>query len=196
MKVVSFMILLCISVYSSAQLKVFLTANYQKSSGIILLKWQNTLNGIRSFTLQRSSDHTRWEDIYSVSSTQFNVKRLEKFADRPQSTQIFYRLRIDSGGVVLYSAAVFVDISQTFDSWKMYPIPVTDWLLLQYEGGEILNGVVSVYIQNISGYTLVRKRFSSIGRIFRIPVNNLGRGVYVITVLINSKKVWSRKFVK
>jgi len=190
------MILLCISVYSSAQLKVFLTANYQKSSGIILLKWQNTLNGIRSFTLQRSSDQTRWEDIYSVSSTQFNVKRQEKFADRPQSTQIFYRLRIDSGGVVLYSAAVFVDISQTFDSWKMYPIPVTDWLLLQYEGGEILNGVVSVYIQNISGYTLVRKRFSSIGRIFRIPVNNLGRGVYVITVLINSKKVWSRKFVK
>lgn len=175
-----------------------LTAEYNNRKKIVLLKWQNTDNRVTRFVLQRSDDNNRWKDIYSLESSKFSKKKLEKFSDEfPGPTKNYYRLKILlENNIAEYSSPVMVIIGSPVNSWIMFPVPVRDVLNLQYNSSESIKGVVSVFIQNLYGHVFIKKRFSSLNRTIQIPVDNLGRGTYDIRIVINDEVVWNQRFVK
>ena len=159
---------------------------------------QNTESRVTAYILQRSADNNTWKDIYTVASAKFSKKKLEKFFDQyPQPTKNYYRLKMSmEGSVVEYSPTIVVIIGNTANSWVMYPVPVRDVLNLQYNGSDAISGVISIFIQNMHGYILLRNRFSSLNRSIQLPVGNLGRGIYDIRIAINDEIVWNQRFVK
>lgn len=175
-----------------------LTAEYNSRKKIVYLKWQNADNNVTAFILQRSADNKIWEDIYTLEAIKFKKKKQEKFSDlKPEPTKNYYRLKmLLDGNEIDYSQSIMVIIGNPVNSWIMYPVPVRDVLNLQYNGSDAIQGVVSIFIQNMYGYILVRKRYSSLSRIIRLPVDNLGRGTYDIRIVINDEIVWNQRFVK
>ena len=175
-----------------------LTAEYNSRKKIVYLKWQNTDNRVIVFVLQRSADNNKWEDIYTLEAIKFRKKKLEKFSDQsPEPTKNYYRLKmLLNDNSIEYSQSIMVIIGNPLNSWIMYPVPVRDVLNLQYNGSDPIQGVVSIFIQNMYGHILVRKRYSSLNRIIPVPVDNLGRGTYDIRIVINDEIVWNQRFVK
>jgi hypothetical protein len=78
----------------------------------------------------------------------------------------------------------------------MYPVPVGDVLTLQYKGTGKIEGVVNVYIQNMAGRVLTRLRSASLNTIIKIPVSNLGKGIYDIRIIVEDVTVWNQRFLK
>jgi len=174
-----------------------LTAEYNSGRKQVELKWQNTDNRVTRFILQRSDDNNSWKNIFVLGAADFNKKKQEKFYDRnPGPDKNYYRLQIFTEDAVEYSAAIMVIIGSHVNSWIMYPVPVKDVLNLQYNGSESIRGVISVFIQNMYGYVLTRKRFSTLSRIIQVPVDNLGRGTYDVRIVINDEIVWNQRFIK
>jgi hypothetical protein len=184
------------TVFASA-INPCLTAAYDPIKKQVELKWQNTDKSVTGFVLQRSTDSIAWQDIYSVYKAAFNRKNQEKCTDYvPVPKKLFYRLKILTDDHIAFTSALMVIIGNSLGSWIMYPVPVTDLLNLQYNGGEAIKGVISVYIQNAYGYILMRKRYSSISRILHVPVDNLGRGIYDVRIAVNDEIVWNSRFIK
>lgn len=175
-----------------------LTAEYISRKKIVLLKWQNTDINVTRFVLQRSDDNNSWKDIYMLGANEFKKKKLEKFSDQsPDPTKNYYRLKIVfNDNKIEYTASIMVIIGKPVNSWIMFPVPVRDVLNLQYNGSEPIQGVVSIFIQNMYGYVLTRKRYSSLNRTIQVPVANLGRGTYDIRIVINDEIIWNQRFVK
>lgn len=197
--ILSIIIVFCLSITCFAEnITPNLTAEYNTRKKVVFLKWQNTDSRASSFILQRSDDNKVWKDIYTLESANFSKKKQEKFSDEfPEPTKNYYRLKIvlDDKNAE-YSPSIMVIIGNPLDSWMMYPVPVRDVLNLQYNGSESIKGVVSVFIQNMSGYILTRRRFSSLGRTIQVPVDNLGRGTYDVRIVINDEVIWNQRFVK
>ena len=81
-------------------------------------------------------------------------------------------------------------------NWVMYPVPVKDMLTLQYKGSETIKGVITVLIQNSSGNIITRTRSASLTKVIRIPVNNLGSGIYDVRIVVENEIIWNQRFVK
>ena len=175
-----------------------LTAEYNSRNKNVSIKWQNKEDNISRFILQRSDNNNNWKDIYVLESGNFSDKKLEKFSDEnPDPAKNYYRLKITSADKSTeYSSAIMVIIGNPVDSWIMYPVPVRDVLNLQYNGSEAIKGVISIFIQNMNGHIITRRRFSSLSRSIQVPVDNLGRGTYDVRIVINEEVVWNQRFVK
>ena len=79
----------------------------------------------------------------------------------------------------------------------MYPVPVKDILNLQYNGSNLISGVISVSIQNMTTRQIFHKlRLASTNRFIQIPVSNLGRGLYIVSISIGNEIVWNQQFNK
>ena len=85
---------------------------------------------------------------------------------------------------------------QPGNNWLMYPVPVRDELNLSYQGKEPIRGVINVFIRSINGRMFHKLRFASSTREIRIPVSNLGSGIYEINIVVNNKTMWNQRFVK
>ena len=174
-----------------------LTAEYNSTKKQVELKWQNIDPGVTAFVLQRSADNNSWKDIYTLGPDDFNKKKQEKFYDRyPEPEKNYYRLKIYTAEGFEYSASIMVLIGSKTSSWIMYPVPVRDMLSLEYDGSVAIRGVISIFIQNMYGYVLVRRRCSTLSRTIQVPVDNLGRGAYDIRIVINDEIVWNQRFIK
>jgi len=197
--ILSTLIVCCLNITCFAEnINPNLTAEYNTKKKVVLLKWQNTDDRVTGYILQRSDDNKIWKDIYTLESASFSKKKQEKFSDEyPEPTKNYYRLKIEVDNKnIEYSPSIMVIIGNPLDSWTMYPVPVRDVLNLQYTGSESIKAVVSVFIQNMSGYILTRRRFSSLGRTIQVPVDNLGRGIYDVRIVINDEVIWNQRFVK
>ncbi|MEO6490328.1 MAG: hypothetical protein ABIO04_10340 [Ferruginibacter sp.] len=175
-----------------------LTAEYKKNKKTVELKWQNTDPAITKYVLQRSDDNHYWKDIYSLKADDFKKKKQEKFSDHyPATSKNYYRLKIfTSTNEFEVTVPIMVIIGSPASSWILYPVPVKTVLNLQYNGSEAIRGVVSIFIQTLNGYVLIKKRYSSLNRTIQVPVENLGRGIYDIRIVINDKVVWNQRFIK
>ncbi len=195
-------ILICFINYTSFALdpdiSPDLTAEYNSRKKAVNLKWRNTDDRVITYVLQRSSDNYNWRDIYSLGSGAFSKKKLEKFSDiNPESSKNYYRLKIYvASNVYEFTKSIMVIIGKPSSSWIMFPVPVRDVLNLQYNGSEAIQGVVSIFIQNMYGYVLTKRRFSSLNRTIQVPVDNLGRGTYDVRIVINNQTVWNQRFIK
>lgn len=175
-----------------------LTAEFDSRKKTVLLKWQNTSVHVSAFTVQRSNDNKNWSDRFTLEAPQFSKKKIEKYTDpHPDPARNYYRLKmLMRSGKPEYSPSIMVIIGNPVNSWVMYPVPVREVINLQYNGSEAITGVVNILITNMHGNVLSRRRFSSLGRIIQIPVDNLGRGTYDIRIMINDAIVWNQRFVK
>lgn len=175
-----------------------LTAEYSTRKKMVILKWQNANGQVSAFLLQRSDDNHNWKTIYSLEATDFTNKKVEKYADQnPSPAKNYYRLKmILLTNEIEYTRSIMVIIGSPVTNWILFPVPVRDVLNLQYNGSNAIQGVVGIFIQNSSGYVLIRKRFSSLNRNIQIPVDNLGRGAYDIRIVINDEIIWNQRFIK
>jgi hypothetical protein len=175
-----------------------ITAVYDGKKKAVIIKWQQKQTGARSFVIQRSDNNYNWEDIALQQTVNFDPNKIYQFLDtRSAAGDNYYRLKaVLQNGAIEYSASVMVIVGPATTSWIMYPVPVQDVLTLQYKGTERIKGVVNVLIQNVIGTVLVRLRSASINSVIRIPVNNLGKGLYDIRITIEDEVVWNQRFVK
>jgi hypothetical protein len=81
-------------------------------------------------------------------------------------------------------------------NWVMYPVPVGEVLTLQYKGSEKITGVINILIRNMYGKILTRVRSASLNKIITIPVGNLGKGIYNISIIVEDEVIWNQQFVK
>ena len=174
-----------------------ITAVYDAKKKLVVIKWQQKTSGIKTFIVQHSNDNIHWNDIARLENMQFSPNKNWTCTDsNPFDGENHYRLQcIAPNGQTEYSITVNV-MSGGSHHWIMYPVPVGDELTLQYKGAEKITGVINVQIQSINGTILNRLRCASYTTTIRIPVNNLGRGIYDIRIMIADEIVWSQRFVK
>jgi Secretion system C-terminal sorting domain len=175
-----------------------LSVAYDGQKNGVVIKWQQQFDGIRSFIVQRSTDNSTWADIARQETVNFNPGKIYQFTDdKLTEEKNYYRLKCTSDkGQTEYSATVVIVAADRNFNWVIYPVPVTDMLTLQYKGKGKIEGVINIYIQNIAGQVFTRVRCASLNTIIRIPVSNLGKGVYDIRITVGDEKMWSQRFVK
>jgi hypothetical protein len=199
MKNLLFAFLLAIAMPASAQMvSPGLTAVYEHQQKLVKLKWQHNDNQVARYTLQRSTNNSQWQDIYQLKMDEPQYYKFISYFDNQVATgRNFYRLKatlLDK--TIEYTSSIMVIIGQPGNNWVMYPVPVRDYLNLQYNGNQLITGVLTVIIQRMNGQVYHNLRFASSTRFMQIPVNNLGSGTYDIRIIINKRVVWSQRFVK
>lgn len=191
----------CIAMYCctvAAKAAPGIVVVYDAKKKAVNIKWQQKFPGIKSFIIQRSADNAEWTDIARQETVNFDPNKTYQFIDyKITDGQNYYRLKcITEKSQAEYSVSVMVITGTSETSWVMYPVPVKDMLTLQYKGAEKIPGVVNVFIRNVNGRIITRVRSASLNTIIRIPVDNLGNGVYDVSIIIADEVVWNQRFVK
>lgn len=175
-----------------------LTAVYEHQQKLVKLKWQHNDAAVARYILQRSSNNIQWQDVYSIKMEDPEYYKFISYFDNQVATgRNYYRLKaqlLDQS--VEFTSAIMVIIGQPGNNWVMYPVPVRDVLNLQYNGNQLITGVISVMIQRVNGQMYQNLRFASSTRYIQVPVSNLGSGIYDVRISINKKVVWNQRFVK
>lgn len=198
-KILQVLILLCVQFNSFASIDVpEFTAVFDGRKNAVLVKWQNTSPGIKTFVIQRSLDNSSWSDIGVHGINENTGTRSFYFEDKKHSTgENYYRLKsVLLNGKTEYSLNIMVIIASPVNSWVMYPVPVNDLLTLEYRGAEPIKGVINVFIQQSSGHILTRLRHSSLNKTIQIPVGNFGKGIYDIRIIVQGEVMWNQRFIK
>lgn len=174
------------------------TAVYDSRKHSVKINWQSRSLDIKAFIIQRSSDNNTWTDIALRQVNSNTANKAYYFEDgKPVTGDNYYRLKyITSDNKIEYSSAVMLITASAGYNWVMYPVPVKDILTLQYRGSAIIKGVITVLIQNSSGNIITRIRSASLTKIIRIPVSNLGSGIYDIRIIVEDEIIWNQRFVK
>ena len=175
-----------------------LKASYDAKHDRVDVNWTKDSKAIRQFVLQRSTDQLGWSDIAFQKVTDFNNNQFFQFFDnKPIKGKYYYRLKIlDEKQLLTFSTVVIIKVEPyTFD-WNIYPIPVGEEFTVQYKGTAPLLGVVNIQIQDMHGKTLTSLRFASTTNIMQIRTNNLFKGLYVLNIIVEDEKIWTRQFVK
>ncbi len=175
-----------------------ITVVYDVKKKAVNIKWQQKISGIKSYIIQRSNDNMGWIEIARQDIVNFNPNLTFQFFDNKSfKGEIYYRLKcIMEKGQAEYSTSVMINIGATNNNWVMYPVPVGDVITLQYKGSNKITGVINVFIQNVSGRILTRLRSASLNTIIQIPVNNLGKGIYDIRIVVEDEVLWNQRFIK
>ena len=177
-----------------------LTAVFDPVHNTVKIKWQQADPFVIQYILQRSSDNQVGNDLARLTINDLNRGKFVRFSDQTVAQgRNYYRLKsFTSLQTYSYSQAIMVIIGKkTGSSWIMFPVPVTDVLNLQYNGRELITGVITIIILNVNtGQVLNRMRVASTTRFLSIPVNNLGRGIYDIRIYIGDNVVWNQRFNK
>lgn len=174
------------------------TAVYDSRKHSVKINWQSRSLDIKAFIIQRSSDNNTWTDIALRQVNSNTANKAYYFEDgKPVTGDNYYRLKyITSDNKIEYSSAVMLITASAGYNWVMYPVPVKDILTLQYRGSAIIKGVITVLIQNSSGNIITRIRSASLTKTIRIPVSNLGSGIYDIRIIVEDEIIWNQRFVK
>jgi hypothetical protein len=192
-------LLMLLHINTKAQANITLTAAYENEKNLIKLRWQHNDERITLYILQRSSDNYSFTDIVSKKATDIAGGELFKYTDKNVSAgKNYYRLKIyRSSNTYETTSPVMVIIGNPGNNWLIYPVPVGTVLNLQYNGNQLIQGVISVIIQSVSsGTVFTRLRLASTTRFIQIPVSNIGRGLYDIRIYIQEKVVWNQRFAK
>lgn len=174
------------------------TAVYDSRKKAVKIKWQDKSPDIAIYIIQRSGDKTTWTDLAVQSVSPNTVAKSFSFEDKnPAPGQNYYRLKsFSKKDEATYSLIVMVISGSPDFKWVMYPVPVSDLLTLQYKGTETIKGTITVLLQRDNGKLLTRLRFSSLTTVIKIPVSNLGRGIYDVRIIVENEIKWNQRFIK
>ncbi len=176
-----------------------ITAEYNARTKSVQVSWRNDRAGVNTFIVQRSNDNKTWKDIVNQQVSAGAPNRIYYYNDNdPAPGENFYRLKYaGENSQASFSSPVMVITEEAGkNGWVMYPVPVKDVLTLQYRGIEPIKGVINVFIQTMSGKILFRLRSASSNKTLQIPVDNLGRGIYDIRIIVENEVMWNQRFVK
>ncbi len=73
-------------------------------------------------------------------------------------------------------------------SWKIYPNPVKDVLIIEHNSYTNYSGLIKINIFNITGKQFISKKIQSSNEIIQIDVNILPAGIYIVEVSQNERK--------
>ena len=193
---VIFFISLHFSSFSTTILPDF-TAVYNSRKKAVIIKWQNTKPGVKTYIAQRSPDNRVWTDIALQEISPATGSRSFYFEDKkPTAGENYYRLKCTyTDGKTDYSLNVMVIIGST-NSWVRYPVPVTNLLTLEYRGSEPIQGVIHIIIQNTSGRILTKRRYSSQSKQIKIPTDHIPKGIFDIRIIVQEEVIWNQRLVK
>ncbi len=174
------------------------TAVYDARKKVVTVKWQHTTKGVKTFIVQRSADKFNWTDIARLENIPARIGTTYQYNDdKAQDNESYYRLKwITATNQIEYSASIMVITGSNKHQWVMYPLPVTTMLTLQYKGKARITGVINIQLHNWDSKILTRFRFASNTTVIKIPVDNLGKGIYDIRIIIEGELIWNQKFVK
>ena len=174
------------------------TAVYDSRKKTVKIRWQNRSADVNTFIIQRSSGNTAWTDIALQPNEKNAVSKPFFYEDRnPAPGGNYYRLKcIANNNKIEYSLVIMIIIGSVSNNWIMFPVPVMDLLTLQYKGSQAIKGVITVLIQGSSGKIITRVRCASLTSEIKIPVSNLGRGIYDVRIIVEDEIVWNQRFVK
>ncbi len=174
------------------------TAVLDSKKKTVHIKWEHNSAQIKAYTVQRSTDNKTWQDIALQRSIENSIPRIFYFEDKsPAEGQNYYRLKSTStANEIEYSKSIIVITGSANKGWVMYPVPVKDFLTLEYRGAEPIKGVINIFVQQSSGRIIHRLRSSSLNKSITIPVHNLGKGFYDIRIMVQGELVWNQRFVK
>ena len=183
---------------TSAQNKTSLTALFDKNTGTVKLRWQNVSDAIL-YSLHKSKDNYIFTEIFTVKAVDFIKGDFIKYNDyKPTEGKNYYRLKIyKNNAAVEIQPSVMLVTGKSENSWVIYPVPVGPILNLQYNGNNAIEGVITVLIQSVtSGTIFTRLRLASTSRKITIPISNIGKGTYDISIYVSNNIVWSQRIIK
>ncbi len=138
------------------------------------------------FTIERSPDGSRFSTIGKVPAAAQGRGNSYTYTDfSPLDGSSYYRLsQTDLDGTVKYFDAKPVSFSTAglAESLKIYPNPVSDFLVLEVANN--LTGVLNATVISPDGKILRSNVFSKPDRFLRktIDIGTLGRGVYMLKI--------------
>ncbi|CAN5238412.1 hypothetical protein BH09BAC2_BH09BAC2_11890 [soil metagenome] len=164
-------------------------------SGNAEIKW-TTANELNSdhFEIQRSFDGNHFQPIGRVEGAGNSyVIRNYQFTDKNIAARTtYYRLiTIDKDASFNYSRIVKINPLATGFSVSLYPTPAVSNLTCEWTGKT--SGIAQIVITDVTGRTLLSQQVSSRTGInnFKVPVQNLAKGMYMIVVETNEGAVKS-----
>lgn len=176
-----------------------LTASYQQQDDLVKLSFHHNNKKITAYSIQWSREGTVFKELTSIGIAKPTLYKFIIYNhSNPEPGKNFYRLKMTADdGSIYYSAPQTVAYGRQGAGWLIFPNPVKDNLVLQYNGSRPINNVINISIRNVqSGIQLKQLRLASTTTYISIPLTNLGRGAYLITVSIQGKVTWSRQFSK
>lgn len=198
-KILSVAFLLCLQMdsFGFSALPEF-SAVYNARKKTVITKWQHPSPDIKTYLIQQSSNNKLWNDVALLEVTRPGELRSFYFEDKKQRQgKNDYRLKcVYKDGSIVYSIIVTVMIGSSADGWVMYPVPVTNFINLDYRGTETIKGVINILIQHPTGKVFIKLRYASLGRQFKIPVDSLPSGIYDIRIIVQNEVIWDQRFVK
>jgi hypothetical protein len=173
------------------------TASFDTRKNNVSIKWNHIDKSVNRYYLQRSGDNVTWTDLLLQDARSLPLNKIVKLTDnKPDAGKSHYRLKIIGSSGTTYSKSLVVIIGQQNSGWIMYPVPVSKTLNLQYNGTEMIPGVITVIIRTMRGQVLNNLRLASTTRLIQIPVDNLGRGTYDVQIVVKNQPVWNQRFIK
>ncbi len=136
------------------------------------------------FDVQRSRDGINYETVGTVAaSNMVSAEQHYKFNDNfPIKGTNYYRIKqVDLDGRYTYSATQKINMDAVARLWKLYPNPTHDITAI-YTNASITS--LQVIVTDLSGKVVYRTTVSntSAGQRVEIPVQQFGKGVYMMKV--------------
>lgn len=175
-----------------------ITAVYENGTQQITIKWQHNNSAVVGYIIQKSENEVNWKELEKINLLSSLKYQFISFTDKNAFTgKNFYRLKLlFSNGAIGFSRVTTAIVGSSRNNWIMYPVPVKDVLNLQYNGTQLIQGIIGITIERSNGMVFHRLRYASSSRLIQIPVGNLGRGLYYISMHINQQLVWKKAFSK
>lgn len=174
-------------------------ANYIKESGNIVLDWA-TISEINNdyFTIEKSIDGENFEVVGIVdgAGNSSELKSYNSLDEKPYIGTSYYRLKqTDFDGKFEYSDIVPVKIDDNISNATIYPNPITNNGVLEFNANS--TDVIVVTIYDVSGRIILNNQhFTNKGiNKIQLETSNLTNGMYFIS-LKNGNNKTNLKFIK
>ncbi len=177
------------------QLKEF---SAQKETGKVILNWSTVLEINTSyFEVEQSTDASSWKTIARVNAAG-NSGSLVKYSAADYGTysnKVYYRLKmVDADGKSQYSPVAVVSFEASKGRLTAYPNPATSYTMIS--SGKAINENVIVTVFNSNGMIMKQESISKPGNSFRVSLDNLTPGAYILKITNGSDLIEIIKILK
>ncbi|MBK9211933.1 MAG: T9SS type A sorting domain-containing protein [Saprospiraceae bacterium] len=139
-------------------------------------------------------------DIFKQDIANPFDKKLYKYTDNTFEKSSYYRLKIvNTDGTVEYSKIIFLQKSNIFSEFKMYPNPVADVLNVYSEQAGDYEFPLKISITDLLGkkcYEEIILDENSPPLLRQIDTQNLAKGSYTIKINSENQVYFIQKFIK
>ncbi len=172
----------------------------------VMLNWstENEINN-HHFEVERSFDNNGFNtigmvmDALTVNGSVKGYKFMDNSAELAGKKIAYYRLKqVDADQRISYSKVVAVKLqAEEMISMQAGPNPFIDKINIGFDAGA--NGNAEIRITNITGKTVITKKYNVSNGYNNLQVNGLGTlssGMYLVQVLVNGVAMDTQKMIK